>query len=68
MKLKRLNNKKYQFYRVYDATNNEVSDICLTFRDAKKLAYEWLQGQGCTVEIVGYKYLTSYTVAYCEDF
>ena len=67
-KLKRLNNKKFDFYTVYDSTNNEISDCCDTFRDAKKLACEWLKNQGFTVEIVGYKYLTPYTVARCEDF
>ena len=68
-RLKRLNNKRYEFYKVYDATNNELSiHPHTTYREAKKLAFEWLKNSGATVEIVGYKNYKCYVIARCEDF
>ena len=66
--MKRKDFTTYEYYKVYDATNNELGGICATFEDAEQNAFDWLAGQGCTVEIIGYKDAQPYTVAKQEDF
>lgn len=65
---KRTNNTEFEYYKVYDATNNELGGICATYEEAEQNAFDWLAGQGCTVEIIGYKDAQPYTVAKQEDF
>jgi hypothetical protein len=67
--MKRTNNTEFEYYKVYDATNNELGGICTTFEEAEQYAIDWLSGQGCTVEIVGYDdNAQPHTVAKQEDF
>ncbi len=69
--LKRKNNKIYDYYKGYDATDNKMLNngkSYKTFNNIRKSALETQSLEGSTVEIIGYKNGKDYIVAREEDF
>lgn len=54
-KLTRQTRERFNFYYIFDETNNEASKGYTTFREARKEAFTWLKGLGSTVIIFSYR-------------